>query len=371
MLQQEDVNRRLLYIVGGLGGGGLERQLFYLLQTIDRERYRPELVVWTYRDDDIYIPHLRKLGIPLHYFSYNMPAAQKLLAFRCLIMRLRPEVVHSYSFYTNFAVWWATLCTSTIAVGSLRSNFFYEKTTSGPLLGRLSARWPRHQVCNSFSTALAINQSRGLFVPKQILVVRNAVDLQNFRMVPLSTEKRATILGVGSLLPVKRWDRVLRAALRLKKRGCDFVVKIAGTGALRKSLENQTQDFGIADCVEFLGYSDDVPKLLVDATFLVLTSDVEGCPNAVLEAMACGRPVVATDVGDISGLVEDGKTGFIVGCGDDDALLARMDTLITDRFVCRRMGEAGRAKAERDFRLDRLVTQTLAAYERAGWRNSL
>jgi glycosyltransferase involved in cell wall biosynthesis len=86
-----------------------------------------------------------------------------------------------------------------------------------------------------------------------------------------------------------------------------------------------------------------------------------------MEAMACGRAVVATDAGDVPSLVEDGKTGFVVPRRDEATLLARMVTLITDYDLCQRMGEAGRAKAERQFGLDRFVSETLVAYRVMGW----
>jgi glycosyltransferase involved in cell wall biosynthesis len=109
--------------------------------------------------------------------------------------------------------------------------------------------------------------------------------------------------------------------------------------------------------------------LLSEATCLVLTSDNEGCPNVVMEAMACGRAVVATDVGDVPYLVEDGKTGFVVRRGDDSMLVERMLSLMTDRDLCQRMGEAGQAKAEREFGLDRFVMETLAIYRAVGWKD--
>ena len=80
--------------------------------------------------------------------------------------------------------------------------------------------------------------------------------------------------------------------------------------------------------------------------------------------------LVATDAGDISRLVEDGRTGFVVPCGDDVTLAERVKRLIADHDLCRRMGQAGRAKAEREFRLPRLVTETLEAYKAAGWKDT-
>jgi glycosyltransferase involved in cell wall biosynthesis len=207
-------------------------------------------------------------------------------------------------------------------------------------------------------------------LPRQISVIRNGIDLELFQSVPLSKNGDVQILGVGSLLQIKRWDRLLDAASKLKTRGLQFRVKICGSGPLRPWLEGRARELRVTDRVEILGHSDQIPDMLASATLLAHTSDVEGCPNVVMEAMACGRAVVATDVGDVSSLVEDGKTGFVVGCGDNEALLDRLAKLINDRDLCRTMGEAARAKAVREFGAERLVAETFTAYKMAGWGDS-
>ncbi len=112
-------------------------------------------------------------------------------------------------------------------------------------------------------------------------------------------------------------------------------------------------------------------SLLKGSTFLVHAADAEGCPNVVTEAKTCGRAVMAMNAGDFPYLAEDGKTRFVVRLGDDAAFVERMVKLITDRRdPCHRMGDAGRAKAKREFGLDRLVEETLAAYRPVGWKDS-
>jgi glycosyltransferase involved in cell wall biosynthesis len=360
---------RLLYLIGELVQGGAEQQLCYLLQAMDRERYRPTVVVWNYCEEDVNVPQIRLLGIPLHSFP-NVHSAAKLRVLRHMVRHFKPEVVHSYSFYTNFAAYWATWGTRAVAVGSVRGDFTLDKKEASPWLGRLSARWPRDQIYNSSSAAETCRLSRSFFVPKQLSVVRNGLDLERFRSVPLTIGGKLRIVGIGSLLPVKRWDRLLRVAAELRQRGLDCLIQIVGDGWFRRRLEQQTQDLGVTDCIEFIGYTDNIPDLLADARFLVHTSDSEGCPNVVMEAMACGRAVVATDAGDVPSLVEDGKTGFVIPRGDEGTLLARIVTLMTDHDLCRRMGEAGRVKAEQQFGLDRLVSETLAAYKVMGWKDT-
>jgi glycosyltransferase involved in cell wall biosynthesis len=163
---------------------------------------------------------------------------------------------------------------------------------------------------------------------------------------------------------------VLRIVDKVRRDGAPCKVRIAGDGPERERLERQAYDLGISEYVEFLGVTVDVPGLLEKSRFLVHASDTEGCPNAVMEAMACGRPVVATDAGDVSLLVEDGKTGFVVRRGDEETFGQRVIQLMLDEELCHRMGVAARVIAEREFGLDHLVTRTLDAYRAAGWRDS-
>jgi glycosyltransferase involved in cell wall biosynthesis len=337
---------------------------------MNRQCYRPEVVVWNFREADAYVSQIRALGVPLHAFPDALSGAAKLRIFRQMVRHIQPEVVHSYTFYTNLAAWWATVGTTTVAIGAVRSDLTLVRKNTGVFLGRLSARWPRSQIFNNVAATHSVSQSRSLFVPKQLFVVRNSLDLQYFRRAPGPTARQICIVGIGSLCAIKRWDRLLRAACTLKQRGLDFLIRLVGDGPLRQSLQQQAQSLGVADSVEFIPYSSDIAGILAEASFLVHPSDSEGCPNVVMEAMACGRAVVATDVGDVPALVEDGKTGFVVRRQDEAMLAARMATLMVDSALCSRMGAAGRRKAEQEFGLDRLVAETLAAYRATGWEDA-
>jgi glycosyltransferase involved in cell wall biosynthesis len=363
-----------LYLVGQLTPGGLERQLWYLLQHLDRTQYLPAVAVWNYSEADTYAAKIRSLGVPIYGFPSTMSRMAKLRAFRSLVRELAPEVVHSYSFYTNFAAFWAVQGTGCLAIGSVRSDFGCDKRLAGALLGRLSATWPRSQICNSTAASDAVRRARDIFVPKTLHVVRNGVDLDAFRPAGAGPAESAnchvSILGIGSLVPIKRWDRLLAAASALKCTGHACRVQIAGSGPLIHCLQEQARQLGIAEVVTFLGHAENVSRLLSDVSFLVHTSDAEGFPNVVLEAMACGRAVVATDVGDVRYVVDHGVTGFVVPRDDDRSLRSAMVRLIEDRALCTRMGLAGRDKAEREFGVRHLVPETLAAYRATGWRDA-
>lgn len=361
---------RLLYLIGELRSGGSERQLYLLLKSLDSRGFLPQVVVWNFSDNQRYAAPIRALGVPIHGFPAGLSTSNKLWHLRRLVLDLTPEVLHSYSFYLNLAAQCAAYGTRTIPIGSVRSDFVSDRKDSGVLIGHLSARWPRHQVCNSMTAMVLAGRTSDPFTPERLSVVRNGLDCNEIRWSPVSLGNRVSLLGIGSLVSVKRWDRLVAAAAELKKRKLDFVLRIVGDGPLRSALEAQARDLGLDDRVEFIGQRDDISGLLAESTFLAHTSDAEGCSNVIMEAMASGRPVVATDVGDASSLVEDGKTGFVVQRESFKKLVDCMALLIRDRNLCQRMGEAGRAKGLREFGLDRLVCETLAAYEAAGWRSS-
>jgi glycosyltransferase involved in cell wall biosynthesis len=335
---------------------------------MDRNRYRPEVVVWNFQEDDMHVPMLRALNIPLHFFDSKFKIS-KHRALRHLVRKLTPEVVHSYSFYTNFAAWWATRGSNAIPIGSIRQDFVTERRLSGITLGRLSACLPMIQIANSLAAQKAVERSAGLFKPSRVNVIRNGINIDGIRVHPPS-QNGSSLLAIGRLYPEKRWDRLLKAVALLAARKITFSMRLAGDGPLLKQLQSQAWHLGIAGLIEFLGVRNDIPVLLNESSFLIHTADAEGCPNVVMEAMTYGRAVVATDAGDVPHLVEDSKTGFVVRRGDDLKLVDCMARLINDSDLARRMGEAGRVKAEREFGVDRMVSKTLAAYRAAGWRDA-
>jgi glycosyltransferase involved in cell wall biosynthesis len=361
---------RLLYLVGQLGLGGLERQLYYLLSNLDRDLYRPAVIAWNLNSSDKYYQDIHDLQIPIYGLPYAGNPLYKLVACRALARHLKPEVIHSYGFHTNFAAYYSAKVTGAVAIGSLRGDFAREKAEGGIIRGALNARWPGCYISNSLTTANLANRHSGRFVPNKIIVVRNGLDLNRFSGLNGSEPKQNYVAAVGSLFPVKRWDRLLRAVQRVKTVSEGGVrIRIAGEGPLRSSLKKLAEKLGVASAIQFIGPTHDIPSFLRNARFLVHTSESEGCPNAVMEAMACGLPIIAMEAGDIPYLIDDGITGFVVPQDDTETFADRIRQLLEDDLLSRRLGQAARAKAEREFGLDRLVLETLQAYRVAGWQD--
>ena len=111
---------RFLYLVGQLRLGGLERQLYYLLASLDRARYQPAVIVWNLNPREKYYGDIEALNIPIYGFPPEWSPLSKLRAFRALSRPVGPEVIHSYGFHTNFAAYYAARGTRALAIGSLR-----------------------------------------------------------------------------------------------------------------------------------------------------------------------------------------------------------------------------------------------------------
>ena len=132
---------------------------------------------------------------------------------------------------------------------------------------------------------------------------------------------------------------------------------------MRPALERQVQELGVGGLVEFLGHREDVPQVLADTDIFVLPSRTEAFPNVLLEAMATGLPVVASDVGGIPELVEDGRNGLLVPVGDAQALAAAIVRLMAEPQLADALGEAARLAIESRYSFDRMVSAFEALYQ--------
>jgi glycosyltransferase involved in cell wall biosynthesis len=178
------------------------------------------------------------------------------------------------------------------------------------------------------------------------VIIRNGVDLD----VPRSHangHRPMTIVSVGRLRPPKDFLTLLRALALLEPGTARTLV--VGDGPQRPALAAAVRDLGLTGAVDLLGERDDVAELLAGADVFALCSASEGLPMSVLEAMAAGLPVVASDVGGVPELVRDGETGLLVPPARPAALASALERLAADAALRRRLGEAGRRRAEEHF----------------------
>lgn len=235
------------------------------------------------------------------------------------------------------------------------------------MVNRFLAGW----IVNSRAAADTLSQAFGIDRGK-CLVVYNGIDTEVFATQLSPAEARERI-GVNPSCPVVSIMAQLRAEknhpLFLKTAALTLTAHpdarfvIAGDGDLRSSLEELARSLGIADHVVFLGNRADVPDLLAATDVTVLTSQVEGLPNTLVESMCLGVPVVSTDYPGVEELVTDGREGFVAPRGNAPALAERVGHLLQDETLRRQMGACGRRTVEARFGLHAMATNLLAAYQ--------
>ncbi len=171
------------------------------------------------------------------------------------------------------------------------------------------------------------------------------------------------ILSIGRFEKVKNHEMLLRGARLLRDRGVRFQLWLAGTGPLLEHCKGVAAQLGVADCTRFLGYVDDVLPLVKQATVATLTSIKEGIPRGLLEPMAMGIPVVATNVKGNRDTVENGATGWLVPLDDDKALADALHVALTNDSLRNRLGQAAAEVVRQEFDEDRVVDRLLDVYD--------
>jgi sugar transferase (PEP-CTERM/EpsH1 system associated) len=235
------------------------------------------------------------------------------------------------------------------------------------LLWRLAARAADRFFCVSADIAATL-KTAGI-PPTKLAVMPNGIAPADVDQAEvdrargfLGWPEDARIVGtVGRLSPIKRQDLLLRAFAQVHRARPAARLLIIGNGPEAGALRQLSAALGIAEAVHFAGYQQQPEPYLRLMDVFALSSDSEGMPMALLEAWVAGVPVVSTSVGGIPELIEEGRTGLLVGPGNDEALAAALEELLGDPARARALGEAGRAEVEQRFGLDR----TAAAYEAA------
>jgi glycosyltransferase involved in cell wall biosynthesis len=252
----------------------------------------------------------------------------------------------------------------------VRNNLGHWLTPTHRRLGRLLGRLVDVTLTNCEPARRALLEAEG-GPPEKVLVLENGVDLERFEGVegpasdPLPGIQAATRVGVvANLRPVKAIDVFIRSAALLVDRFPGATFHIAGQGEQRAELERLIVELHLGDRVILHGPVANVPAFLATLAVAVLPSHAEGMSNAVLEYLAAGRPVVATDVGANAHLLGGGKFGLLVPPGDPAALAGAIGSLLTDAPAATRLAAAARRHVFEHYSRDAMRRRFEGFYER-------
>lgn len=358
---------RVLFVVGNFVAGGAERHLLELWKRLDRERFEVEIAC--FRNEGQFAPEVAALGWPVHDLGvgrtiYGPSGWRGLARLTRVALDFRPHVIHGYLFGPNlFAVLAGRLAGIRAVVVAKRNVDAFETPRQVAL-----QRWTHRNASHVTAVSEAVADSVvALGVPRdRITVIPNGVDAARFAggsggPPPWGGNGAPVVGSVGCLAPRKDYGTLLEA-LALLGREHAFRAVLVGDGPERAALEQQARDLGLADRVSFLGERPDVERLLPAMDVFVLSSREEGIPNALLEAMAAGRPAVATAVGGNAEVLRDGETGWLVPPASPPRLAAALAQALSRPDEARRRGDAARRAAVDGLSIEAMVRRHEAFY---------
>lgn len=369
MCPTEPRRERLAFCITDLDPGGAERALYHLVTRLDPARWEPAVFCLT--SGGLLATQLQAAGIPVHVLdvahAWQIPGA--IWRLRNLLREWQPALVQTFLFHGNFvgrlAAWGAG---APLVISGIRVA---EQRAKGHLwLDRWTQSLVNFHVCVSEAVA-EFSASRGKLPREKLLVIRNGVEFERFAQaepaalaefgIPPGSQ---VVMSVGRLDPQKGLRTLIAAAQPLCARYATLHLLIVGEGAQRSELERELTHRQLTERVHLAGWRGDVPRLLRAAHLFVLPSLWEGLPNAVLEAMAAGLPVICSRVEGASELIEDRQSGILVSPGAADELRAAIAAALDDPVFAGHIAAGGQQRVREKFTWEGMAQQYAALYRR-------
>lgn len=361
---------RVLFVIGSLGVGGAERLLLNLVVRLNMRGIESMIVSVSSLVDAVgdrkLRPEIVTLGFDSTIFDlHGLMKASRTLA--SIVSTYKPDIVHSHVYIADILSWISVpsgmpLISTLHGVDAWWMNqlriLSFCKTKSYAAL----AQW-RHVrfVAVSEDVKHQAETMAGLY-RAHIAVIANGVDTDWFVPRVGHTTQPFIIAQVGRFVPEKGHKTAIRALATLRRSKPQARLVLVGSGPLRGECEAFATTLGIRSEVDFVGSHSDVRPWLWSAATLWMPSETEGLPLACLEAMSCGLPIVASDVGGLPEIV-DPTCGYIVRRGDSEALSRVTSLLMESPEHAKALGQAARQKVQRDYSLDKATDAYVALYQ--------
>ncbi|MBU0476961.1 glycosyltransferase [bacterium] len=356
--------KRIFYLITDLDIGGAEKMLFELVKRIDKDKFMPE--VGCLKGKGIVGKKLEALGIKVRCFHIEKPwHIYKLLGISFFLKQGHFDILHSYLFHANII---GRVCGRMAGIPIIISSIrVCEKKKLYHLwMDRITNWMVNLEICVSKGVKNFTIEKAG--IPEHKLkIVENGIPDSFLDAVTSYRNKKAHSLIVGTVARLseqKGIEYLLYASERVIKQFPDITFIIAGKGPLASQLEELSGKLNISRNVKFIGFRKDIPELLSVIDIFVLPSLWEGMPNVVLEAMAAGKPAIATDTGGSKDIIDNNINGVLVEPENSEALAEAILKLLKNPDERERLGKAAEQRVKEKFPIDKMVSKTEQIYTR-------
>ncbi|MDW8106406.1 MAG: glycosyltransferase [Armatimonadota bacterium] len=364
----------LFQIISTLRPAGAERVVVHLLQYHDRSKYQPVCICLGEPTGSHYERIVHELGVPLHFLGKKQWATPRMMQrLDSLFRQYRPTVVHTHLRGLTYAYPLLLKHRIPVRVHTVHSLAWHDRGTRlQKLVATLAFRYRLGRVVPVAIAERVRESIQQVFGYPNAPLIPNGIAVDEFSLpaearwdwrVREGIPKDALVLvHVGRFTQLKNHEMLIRAFAKLQLPDSAYLL-LVGEGELRSQTEQLVRELGIADKVRFLGVRADIPEVLNASDIFVLSSRWEGNPMSVMEAMAAGLPVVATAVGGVPELVEEGITGLLVPSEDIAALTQALQRLVDDPDLRATMGSHARRIAQERFDARVMTRAYEALYE--------
>lgn len=356
---------KISFLAGTLGQGGAERQLYYILRCLKENGTQVTLLCLS--QGEFWEKPIQDLGIPIIWVGDKKNRITRLYSIFKEVKKNRPDIFQSQHFYTNAYVAIISRALGIRSIGGIRSNGDQDLRSVGFLDGYISLHLPSMLAVNSKNAIQYLTKQKKIKADK-LKFLPNVVDMEKFRPPDKARIDNkpdfVRIISVGRLGQEKRYDRLLKLTSKLIMRlpDTDILLDIIGDGPKRNELEKMAVTMHLSGIVNFIGVIAEINSFYKKADIFILTSDWEGTPNVILEAMASGLPVVSTNVGGVSEIIKNGVTGFFYNLTDEENMLDNLVTLVKNPKLRNEVGRKAREYIEEYHASDRLANYLKELY---------
>jgi glycosyltransferase involved in cell wall biosynthesis len=352
----------ILYLTTSSIMGGAEKQLYHLATGLSPERF--SVLVCTLKDDGPLVRMLKERGI--HTESVGMRSkldVLKLITLWKMIKRYRPDVIQSFLFFDNIVGRILGKLAHVKVIISGQRNVEPYRSRIRNFLDKITLPLSDYVISNS-EAGKRILIHREHVIEGNIAVIYNGIAVPNIQKSERKNNTKKIVGFVGHITEQKGVKTLLKAAQIVKKELPNVEFVLVGDGPEKKHLEKLAKTLGIEDTAHFIGHLEHPVEEMKKFDVLVIPSLWEGVPNVILEAMSCKVPVVASKVGGVPELVDDGRTGFLVPPKDEGALAATLKTVLQlSKQDREELGKRGYKRVQQLFSFEKMINTYQDTYE--------